>query len=164
VSRVRVLKPMPPPQTVLSAIDREAKVTMQRAREEIAPIVSQETPRKSGRMAEALRPRIGRVKTGYALTVGAPRGARHGNVTVNQVAIFVTRGTGLYREGPGGKHKIRAKNPLRRMKLPNGRWVWSVRGQHADHFITRIADMGTPRVERTAIDGAYAAARNVEAV
>ena len=164
MSRVRVVKPLPPPQTVLSAIDREAKATMQRAREDVAPIVSRETPRRSGRMAEALRPRIARVKSGYALTVGAPRGARHGNVTVNQVVIFVTRGTGLYREGPGPKHKIRASHPFRRMRLPNGRWVWSVKGQHADHFIARIADMGTPRVERIAIDGAYVAARNAEKV
>ena len=152
------------PKTMLSAIDLEAKAAMGEARVVVDGIVQRDTPKRTGRLAQALKPRVTRTKTGYSLTVKPPRGARHGDVTVAQVAKWVQTGTGLYREGPGPKHKVRAKNPLRRMTLPGGRRVWSVKGQHPDPFMARIERDATPRVQELADRGAERAARAAERV
>jgi len=157
-------KRIPEPQTILSALDTQARATMKLAQEQVSSIVSQETPRKSGETAAALRPRVSRTATGAALSVGPPRGKRHGNVTVAQVVRWVNRGTGIYREGPGSKRKIRAKNPLRRMNLGNGVERRSVKGQHPNQFMTRIRERGTLRVEELAKQGAQDAARVVERI
>ena len=161
MSSVRVVKPLPP-NSLLVAIDRGAKVTMQEAREAVAPIVSLETPRRSGRMAAALVPKVRKVGTGYSLTVGAPRGARHGEVTVNQVVRWVNRGTGLYRVGPGSHKKIRSKRLLCDMHIPGYGWVRSVKGQHPDPFLSRIFSLSDPRVQEIALAGAQRAAREAE--
>jgi hypothetical protein len=152
-------RPLPPLSTFLTVIDTGARKAMTAARDDIAPIVSRETPRSSGRTAAALRPKVSRTSTGAALVVGAPRGKRHGNVTVAEVVQFVNKGTGLY----GYKHRrIRAKNKLRRMTLPGGQKRWSVRGQKPNPFMLRIRDAGTPRVQAAAEAGATETARAVE--
>jgi hypothetical protein len=161
---VHVDKRPPNPATILTAIDNEARASMKAAQQDIAPIVSQETPRHTGELARALSPRISRTATGAALTVGPPRGRRHGNITVAQLVRYITHGTGTRREGPGPKHRIRAKNPLRRMNLGNGVERWSVKGQRPDDFMARIERRGTPRVEAAAEQGAQKAARTVERV
>lgn len=147
-------KPLPPARTLLTALDTHARATMQTAQGEVSLIVAQETPRQSGQLAAAMRPRLSRTATGAALTVGPARGRMHGNITVAELVRLVTKGTGEFREGPGPKARIRAKNPLRRMVLPGGRKVWSVAGQHPQPFVRRIRELGTPRVERSAQRGA----------
>lgn len=161
---VHVDKPAPNPATILSTLDTQARETMKVAQADVASVVSQETPRHGGETAAALAPRITRTSTGVALRVGPPRGKRHGNVTVAQVVRWVNRGTGIYREGPGPKHSIRAKNPLRRMKVGRGVERFSVKGQHPDHFMDRIERRGTPRVQAAAERGAENAARALERV
>jgi hypothetical protein len=161
---VRVVKPLPPPNSLLGALDLGAQATMKAAQAEIAPIVSAETPHKTGEMAAALRPRLGRTSTGRSLTVGAPRGRKHGRVTLAEVVKWVNDGTGLYRVGGGAKHRIRAKNPLRRMTLPGGAKRWSVKGQHPNAFMARIEIAGTSRVEAVMEQGAVDAARAAERV
>ena len=161
---VHVDKPPPNPATILSTLDSQARETMKVAQADVATVVSSETPHSSGETAAALRPRITRTSTGVALLVGPPRGKRHGKVTVAQVVRWVSRGTGIYREGPGPKHRIRAKNPLRRMKVGRGVERYSVKGQRPDHFMDRIELRGTPRVEAAAQRGAENAARALERV
>jgi len=155
-------KPLPPPATILGAIDAQARAAMVVAQKEVGAIVLRETPRASGQTAAALKPRLGRTATGVSLLVGAPRNRRHGKVTVADVVRWVNRGTGVYREGFGPKHRIRAKNPLRRMTLPGGTKRYSVAGQHPDHFMQRIRDAGTAQVEQAAEQGAQNAAREIE--
>jgi hypothetical protein len=157
-------KPLPPPATILTAIDVQARAAMEAAKVDVAALVSRETPRSSGQTAAALKPRVSRTATGTGLTVGAPRGRKHGKATVAEVMRWVNSGTGMYREGPGPKHKIRAKSPLRRMTLPGGAKRWSVKGQRPDHFMLRIRRAGTPIVERAAEQGAQRAAREIERV
>jgi hypothetical protein len=161
---VHVSRELPPPQTILTALDNEARATMKVAQGEVATVVSQETPRASGQTAAALSPRVTRTSTGAALLVGPPRGKRHGNVTVAEVVRWVNRGTGIYREGPGPKHRIRAKNPLRKMKVGRGVERYSVKGQRPDPFMARIQERGTPRVEAAAQRGAENAARVLERI
>lgn len=155
---------MPSEATLLSVIDTGARKTMATARDAIAPIVSREVPKASGKTAAALRPRIARTSTGAALTVGAPRGKRHdGSATIADVVRWVQRGTGLYRTTPGPKRRIRSKRfPRRRLILPGGRKVWSVKGQHPNPFMQRIEQLGTPRVQKVCEEGARDAARAVE--
>lgn len=156
---------LPAAATLLGVIDTQARKTVAAARDEIAPLVARETPRKSGATAAALRPRVSRTATGAALSVGASRGAMHGKVRVAQVVRWVTRGTGVHRTSPGGsKRRIRSnRRPVpRRLILPGGRKVWSVAGQKANPFIGRIQTLGTLRVTRVFQHGAQEAARAVE--
>jgi hypothetical protein len=161
---VHVDKPPPNPATILSTLDVQARETMKVAQADVATVVSSETPHSSGETARALAPRLSRTSTGVALLVGPPRGKRHGNVTVAQVVRWVTHGTGELREGPGPKRRIRAKNPLRRLKVGRGVARYSVKGQRPDHFMARIEQRGTPRVEAAAERGAQNAARALERV
>lgn len=147
-------KPLPPAPTLLGAVDQTARETMNVLRDEVRPVVTRETPHRSGVTAAKLAPRIGKTSTGYSLTVGASRGAKHGHVTVAEVVRWVTRGTGVHREGPGPKHRITAKNPLRRMTLPGGAKRWSVAGQQPNPFVDRILVSGTPKVLAAAEQGA----------
>lgn len=155
---------IPPVGTLLGIVDSGARASMSRARDDIAVIVASETPSASGEVAKALKPRLSKTATGAGMTVGASRARQHGQgpATIADVVRWVNRGTGKYRQGPGPKSRIRAKNPLRRMVLPGGRKVWSVAGQHANPFIARIRAAGTPIIQREAEEGARQTARAVE--
>jgi hypothetical protein len=158
---VREVRPLTRPQLAIDAIDEGAQAAMTEASGAVRPIIVRLTPRRSGRLAEALQPRVTRSKRGIVMTVGARPGARHGNVSVSDVVRFVTRGTGLYRT-TGPRHVIRGRRrePL---KLPFGP-RWTARGQRPDPFITRIEIEATPRVEAIARKAAEDAARAAERV
>lgn len=149
MSPVEQFGKIPSPQSVLSVIDEGAQATMRDAQAAVAPIVTDETPRSSGTLAGKLAPKVTRTATGRALTLGAARGARESRgARLNDVMRWVQRGTGIYREGPGPKHRITAKNPLTPMLLPNGRHpVRSVAGQRPNPFMGRIRSRAQPRVE-----------------
>lgn len=158
-------KQLPSERTLLGVIDTQARTTAQKAAREIAPIVSRETPHKSGATAAALRPRVSRTSTGAAITVAPPRARRHpgSKATVAQLIRWVTRGTGALREGAGPKGRIRSsRRPPRRLVLPGGARRWSVKGQKPNPFTGRIQAAGTLRVERAFAEGARAAARAAE--
>lgn len=153
------------PHTMLQAVDESAKAAVEAAKQPIGRIVDQETPRDKGVMERELQPRTARTPTGFKLTVAARRGAKESSgASLAEVIRYVTRGTGLYREGPGPKHRIRAKHPLRRMVLPGGRKVWSVAGQHANPFVDRLEERADPVFEQVAVAGADDAARFAERV
>lgn len=156
-------KEMPPAATILGALDIGARKSIVTAQQAIAPIVSRETPRKTGQTAAALRPRLSRTATGAALTVGAPRRKPHGRATIAQVLRWLTRGTGEYRNTAGPKKPIRSsRRPPRRMVLPGGAKRWSVKGQHPNPFMARIQALGTLRVQQAAEEGAKDTARDLE--
>jgi hypothetical protein len=162
-------KKLPAPQTLLAVFDDEARKAGEHAREQIAPIVSRETPRKRGVTAAALAPRVRRTPTGVALTVGAPRGKMHpSKARIAQVVRWVNRGTGLYRTtglDVEPARPIRSNRfPRRRLILPGGRKVWSVKGQHPNTFMERIETLGTLPVEEAFEKGARDAARAIERV
>lgn len=158
-------KPLPVA-TMLGAIDAKARQAVTVAKQAVSPIVAHEVPKRSGKTAAALRPRISRTATGVALTVSAPRGKAHGGqATIADVVRWVNRGTGLYRDTPGPKRQIRSsRHPPRRMTLPGGRKRWTVKGQHPNEFMARIRQLGTPRVQQAFEQGAKNAARDVERV
>lgn len=156
---------LPPERTLLGIIDRQARRAVGEAQQALAPIVTAQTPRKSGAVAGALRPRVSRTATGAAVTVAPPRGRLHGGsyATVADVMRWVQRGTGIRRQGPGGKRRIRSSRiPPRRLALPGGKKVWSVAGQRANPFMGRIQTLGTPRVQAALEQGARDAARAIE--
>lgn len=157
---------IPAEQTLLGVIDAQARKTVADARGDIATIVTGEVPRRSGRTAAALRPRISRTATGSAITVRAPRGTIHsGKATIAQVVRWVNRGTGVHRTGGGrAPVPIRATTPNGRLKV-FGREYWSVQGQRPNPFMDRIKRTADPRVERAftraAVDAARAAERRI---
>jgi hypothetical protein len=105
---------------------------------------------------------VRKTPTGHRATVGPPRGRRYksGDATVAQVARWVTRGTGIYRDGPGPKRPITGKHGvLRPMVLPGGRKVRSVKGQKPNAFIARAETRALVPVERALRAGAEQAAR-----
>jgi hypothetical protein len=158
---------LPPAQTLLGVIDVGARKAVALAQEEVAPVVAREVPRKSGKTAAALRPRVSRTATGAALSVRAPRGKLHGHVTIAEVVRWVNRGTGLYRTAGLYVQPARlirsSRRPLPgRMTLPGGAKRWTVKGQHPNPFMARILSLGTPRVQSAAERGAKDAARAVE--
>jgi hypothetical protein len=158
---------MPSERTLLTTLDTEARRTVQKAQAEMAPIIARVVPRKSGKTAGALRPKVSRTATGAALTVSPPRGkahSGHGPATIAQVVRWVNTGTGLYRNGAGVKARIRGR---RRgivrgdMVLPGGKKVRSVKGQRPNPFMARIRAAGEVRVARIYTQGARDAARAV---
>lgn len=155
---VKVVKPLDP-RTALTAIDTEAYETMKRAGQLVQPIIDADTPRVSGRVAAALKPRVRRTATGAGLRIGATRGRRHGNVTAAQVVRFVTQGTGVY----GYSHKpIRPKGRKALFLREFGKDVRSVRGQRPNPFLDRIKQTADLKVQAEQQRGAERAARAAE--
>jgi len=163
---VREENQLPPESTLLGVIDTGARNAMKMAQQAVSPVVTREVPRRSGRTAAALSPRVYRTSTGAALLVAPPRGKMSGKVRISQVVRWVNRGTGLYRTtglDVQPARRIRSKRiPPRRLILPGGRKVWSVKGQHPNPFMARIMELGTPRVQKACEDGAVETARTVE--
>lgn len=156
-------KPLPSEKTLLGTVDVAARQTANHAKEALGPIVSRETPHKSGQTATALRPRIGKTATGVSISVAPPRGRRHGNVSIAQVVRWVTRGTGVNRSVGGPGRRIRSNSrPPRPMILPGGKSYWTVAGQKPNPFMGRIEALGTLRVQSAFQRGATDAARAVE--
>lgn len=159
---------LPSEKTILTALEKEARDTVNRAKADVAPVVATQTPRHKGRLAAALAPRVTRTATGVALIVAPPRGRLHsGTATVAQVLRFVTKGTGLFREGGGAKAVIRGKRgpSLDRGAMSiYGRWVYSVAGQRPNAFMDRIKTVGGLRVDFEYRAGAARAAKTLERV
>jgi hypothetical protein len=149
---------LPSEATILGVIDEQARAALDHAKAGVGAVVRSQTPRDSGRTAQALAPRTSRTGTGAALTVAPTRGARHGATTVARVVRWVQRGTGVY--GPSGK-PIRSKRRGGALSV-YGREVEQVQGQKPNPFMGRIQALGTLRVEQAARQGAEQAARAVE--
>jgi hypothetical protein len=152
---IRQSKKLPPARTIIGAVDQASKDTMQQARREVLPIVMSETPRKRGIVAQDLRPRTSQTKSGRRLTVGATRRKRHDSyATIAQVMRWVQRGTGVRRDGPGAKNRVRPKGALNRLRGASlsvyGRQYSSVAGQRPNPFMARIAKRGGDVFERVA--------------
>lgn len=144
----------PSERSLVAVVDREQKRTVREAQQAVAPVVATETPRRSGKTAAALAPRVSQTTTGGAVSVRAARGRQHSQgVTVAQVVRWVNRGTGLYRT-TGPKRKIRSSRRFGRMTLPGGRKVFSVKGQHPNAFMDRIYRRADPQVTRVFEHGA----------
>lgn len=174
-----VAEHMPSEKTLLTVVDVEARAAANRAKAAVAPVVASETPRKTGATAQALRPRVGRTGTGYAVTVGPPRGKLHPRsragvgrapATIADVMRWVQRGTGLHREGGGPKAPIRGvrlgwRQGLRRGSLSvYGKQYAQVEGQEPNPFMNRIRVAGVVRVEPLLVGGAHDAAAALEKV
>lgn len=159
-------KPLPAATVILAAVEKGAKRSIEKARNELAPVVASQVPRgRTGSTQAALQPRVQKTPWGSSLVVGPRRGAHHASgPTIAAVVRWVTRGTGLHREGPGAKFPIHAKRWLygEKMILPGGAKRMTVKGQHANPFLDRIRRLGTPRVERALQAGAQETARRVE--
>jgi hypothetical protein len=137
MSRARLEGRMPPPGRIMGVLDVHAKIALGEAKNIVLPLARQEAP---GGLGDALQGTVRRTPTGHRAVVQPPRGRRYkgGDATVAQVARWVTRGTGLYRIGPGPKRRITGKRGvLRPMVLPGGQRVRSVKGQRPNPFIAR---------------------------
>lgn len=149
-------KPMPPAQTILTAIDEHAQATMKAAERELGPVVAGLVPRgRTRKLADGLRPKTTRTARGTQISVQAPRGKAHDRyATIADVVRWVNRGTGIHRAGPGAKRRVRSRVPGRKMTLPGGAQRTTVAGQRPNPFMARIVDVATPRIERATAAGA----------
>lgn len=156
-------KDLPKEAVILATLDKASHQAIERARSDLAPIVTSQVPRgRTGSLEHALEPRAQKTPWGSALVVGPRRGAHHASgPTIAQVVRWVTRGTGLERQGPGAKAPLHSPRWLygAEMILPGGKARLTVRGQKANPFLERIRSIGTPRVERALKQGAEDAAR-----
>lgn len=159
---------MPTEHTLLTVVDGAARGSVREAQAALAPVVTANTPRRTGATAEALRPRVSRTSTGHSLTVAPPRGRRHPRsstgATIAQVMRWVQRGTGLHRVGAGAKAPIRGKRYgfFRGPLNVYGKQYQSVEGQDPNPFMERIRVAGGTRVEPLLERGAQVAARELE--
>lgn len=148
---------MPTAADVAKVLDAQARASMREAARAVEPIVRQEAP---GGLGQVMRPTVRKTPTGYRAVVAPPRRARYkGGATAAQVVRWVTRGTGLYRQGPGPKRKITSKRGvLGTMTLPGGTRVRTVRGQHPNPFVARAEQRSREPIERALREGAQRAA------
>lgn len=149
--------------SIPSIVDQVAMDTMRDFARTMRPIVVRHTPRHSGQLTEALTPRTARTKTGRRMTIAVPKGRGHRGAAAStaQVLRWVGTGTGIYREGEGPKRKIRSKRVFGRMSI-YGKKVWTVKGQHAQHFMVRIQRAGDARFPAASAEGAQRCARELE--
>lgn len=159
MSGVKLTGQMPKSRRVLSVVEAQAKAVTYEARDAALPIVRQEAP---GRLGEALNGSVRQTKNGFRLTIqGAPRKKYKGRgATGAQVIRWVSRGTGIYRVGPGPKRQILAKHG-HSMILPGGRRVISVKGQRPNPFMERAEPRVQSSVQRVVWLGAQHAANEL---
>lgn len=158
MSGARIEGKMPRPRAVRGALDQAARDTVRDVAAAVLPIVRDEAP---GRLGEAMTTNIRATPGGHTATIGPSPRKRYGSgsATGAQVVRWVTRGTGLYRQGPGRKRKITGKRGVfGTMTLPGGLKVRSVRGQHANPFVARAEQRAKPAAERAMKHGAERAA------
>jgi hypothetical protein len=127
----------PAPSTVLSVLDIEGQKSMRSVRVYVVPVVRTMAPKLSGDLAGGINGRVTKQKDGYRLQIRPSRGQ-------GKKMRWVTRGTGVYREGPGPKAPITPKRPGGELTLPGGRKYASVKGQKPNDFMAR-ADRQTRR-------------------
>jgi hypothetical protein len=152
---------MPNPQKILGTLDAHAKTAVKAAGDAALPIVRSEAP---GRLGRAFESSVRRTPTGQRVTVAPSTRKRYGSGTATgvQVVRWVTRGTGLYRQGPGRKRKITGKRGvLGTMTLPGGRVLRTVKGQHANPFVARAEPRAQAAADRAIRGGAEKAATDL---
>lgn len=153
---------MPRPGVILHTLDTHASEALKNASDAILPIMRHEAP---GSLGTEMKSQIRKTLTGAALTVQPVVGKRYkgGPATVVQVAGWVTKGTGLYRKGPGPKKAIISRRGvLGTMTLPGGNRVRVVKGQRPNPFIDRAEDRALPVVRRVLAEGLRDAGRSLQ--
>lgn len=141
---------LPPPlhfQTVLGAVDLEARRTATRARTASVAAVKRVLPAHTGRARRGTRGSVRRTPTGYVIEVRPDSRVRYPNgVSAVQVHQWLEGGTG--EQGP--RHQ---RIPFeRRGRLPSGRRP-SGRGQAPQRPYARVAAAEGVRVTRLLQDG-----------
>lgn len=161
MSNVSVKGRLPEPKTVLGVLDQQGQQAMRQAVKALAEETHEQTPRsdRGGQhLADQFSTRVTKTKTGWQGR-GTFAGRPHRNTTAAKVARYVTRGTGIYREGPGPKRKIRAKHKTHRMNLGTNVRRWTVKGQRPNPFLRRARERADERARRALRQGALDAAR-----
>jgi hypothetical protein len=131
----------PRPETILTVVDTEARGALQDLKRIADDAIQSEGPKRTHHLVDGFQERVTKTKTGHQLVIAPQRNKRHpSGATIAEIVRWTTRGTGLYREGAGGKRRIRSSRHGRRMVLPGGRKVWSVKGQRPNDFVTRAKD------------------------
>lgn len=154
VSDVRVTGEMPTQRAVRGALDKATRDAARDAGRAALTIVKNEAP---GGLGSAIALQVRETSDGHSATVGPPKSKRYGTGGASgaQVVRWVTRGTGIYRKGPGRKHPITSKRGvLGTMTLPGGTRVRSVKGQRPNPFMSRASDRATAAAKRAAHRGA----------
>lgn len=151
------------PRIALEALEARGREALREATtHEVLPAARDEAP---GQLGEALTVSVRKTSEGVRATVQAsPRKVyRGGPATGAKVVRWVTRGTGVYRAGPGPKRPITSKRGvLGTMVLPGGQRVRSVRGQHPNPFLARADERTRDAVTRTLREGVARAARDLQ--
>jgi hypothetical protein len=145
---------MPDPRRVRASLDESAKRALRETVAAVLPIVREEAP---GGLGSAMTTSVRRTPDGYRAVIAPSARKRYkaGGATGAQVVRWVTRGTGIYRKGPGPKRKITSKRGVfGSMVLPGGRRVRTVRGQHANPFVARAEQRAQPNADRALRHGA----------
>lgn len=158
MSGARLDGKMPEPRKIMGTLDAHARTAVKAAGEAALPIVQAEAP---GRLGRAFETSVRKTPTGQRVTVAPQTRKRYGSGTATgvQVVRWVTRGTGLYRQGPGRKRKITSKRGvLGTMTLPGGRVLRTVKGQHANNFVARAEPRAAAAADRAIRAGAEHAA------
>lgn len=150
---------MPKPADVLRTLDKQARASMRESTRVVLPLARQEAP---GGLGQALEATVRKTEHGYRATVGPPARKQYRGASAAKVVRWVTRGTGIYRTGPGPKRKITSKRGvLGTMVLPGGTRVRTVRGQHPNPFIARAEQRSREPIERALREGAQRAAEEL---
>lgn len=148
-------------ETVLGAIDTQARRSASRAGTVGVAAVRRYVPARTGRARAGVARRVRRSLHGYLIEVYPSAKSRYASgVTSKQVLGWLERGTGEY--GPRGR-PIRPRRG-HAFHLPGG-WVsGSIRGQRAQHPFARALTSSDATVVRELETGASIAARNAERV
>ena len=149
---------LPQGRTMLGIIDAEQRAGLTRAADLALADVRAAAP---GGLGGDYQARVTRTATGNRAVIAPRRGARRGRSTAADIARWVTRGTGIYRQGSGPKRPIRSKRLFGTMTLPGGRRLRSVKGQRPNPFIARAMVRTRPRVERELEQAADVAAKRL---
>jgi hypothetical protein len=153
--------PLPRMETVLGALDAEARRTAGDARNATVAAARRVLPARSGRQRRAARGRVTRTGLGYVITVAPDKRVRYpGGLSALEVARFLEGGTGVF--GPSGR-PIRPRR-AKAFHLPGGWRSTTVQGQRAQHPYERVQTGEEARVARILADGAFAGAKAAERV
>jgi hypothetical protein len=155
---VRTRKPLPPPATFLSAIDRSAKDAVNNARTLSVPVMRAALPVRTGRARRGTTGRVARTGVGYKLEVAATSRVRYPNgVSAKQVIRWLHTGTGVF----GPRHRPIRPRKAEAFHLPGG-WVagtipgfkghdyWGGAAPSATGIVVRAFEIGAHRAAEAA--------------
>jgi hypothetical protein len=152
---------MPQARAVRGALDEAARDATRDATRAVLPIVQNAAP---GGLGGAMKATIRETPRGHEATIGPGR-QRYKGASAAKVTRWVTRGTGVYRVGPGRKRPITSRRGvLAVMTLPGGTQVRSVKGQRPNPFMARAKDRADAAAERAVRQGAGRAADRLRAL